>query len=130
MLRIAMIIILMAQSAIHFMGAAQSWASFDANWAVQNPWVFSAGVTLRSTAGKAMSLLWIAALVVLALGTFGFSTGKEWTRAVLAAGAALSILAVVPWTNAIPESQHFAILSIDVLILIVCLFRWQIKLPM
>lgn len=127
MLRIGLLVILVGHALMHALGAVQSWTAFQTDWAVQNPWVFSAGVTLRSTGGKLLSLVWLAALVALLAGVYGFSTDRAWFRAVLPMGAALSVLAVTPWTNTIPESQHFMILSIDLLILVVLLFRWQIR---
>lgn len=127
-MRMVMLVLLYGFGLFHALGAVQSWAVFRTDWLVQNPWVFSAGVTLRSTGGRALSLLWVAALVTLLVGTYGLSANRDWFRTLLPAGAALSILAILPWKNVIPEGQHFLLLSVDVLILIVLLFRWQIRI--
>ncbi len=82
-----------------------------------------------ATAGKLSMALWVGALVVLLAGTYGLATRQEWYRAILPVGAAMSILAVWPWTNTVPENQWFHILGIDVLILVALIFRWQFRFP-
>lgn len=82
------------------------------------------GLTITSSPGKALSLLWLVPMVGFLLGTYGLWTGESWWRPVLAASSVVSIAAVLPWWGVMPVFSYLGALAVDVLVLAAALTPW------
>lgn len=90
----------------------------------RNTHAVPAGMTISSTAGKAMSLLWLIPLAGFLLGTYGLWVDATWWRPVLAVSAVVSIVAVLPWWKVMPAVSYLGALAVDVLVLVAALTPW------
>jgi hypothetical protein len=86
--------------------------------------MIATGMTITSSGGKALSLLWLLPMVGFVLGTYGLWTDQEWWRPVLAASAVVSIFAVLPWAGVMPTFSYLGALLVDVLVLLAVLTPW------
>jgi hypothetical protein len=82
------------------------------------------GMTIASTVGKALSLLWLFPMVGFVLGTYGLWINAPWYRPVLVVSAVVSITAVLPWWKVMPASSYLGALAIDALVLVAVLTPW------
>jgi hypothetical protein len=82
------------------------------------------GLTITSSSGKAMSLLWLVPMIGFLLGTYGLWTGESWWRPVLAASSVISIAAVLPWWGVMPVFSYLGAVAVDVLVLVAVLTPW------
>lgn len=86
--------------------------------------MFATGLTISSSGGKALSLLWLLPFAGFLLGTYGLWIGSEWWRPVLAASAVVSIAVVLPWWGVMPMFSYLGALAVDVLVLAGVLTPW------
>lgn len=82
------------------------------------------GMTIGSTAGRALSLLWLIPLVGFLLGSYGLWVDASWWRPVLGVSAVVSIVAVLPWWSVMPTFSYLGALAVDALVLIALLTPW------
>lgn len=90
----------------------------------RNAHALLAGMTIGSTAGKALSLLWLFPMVGFVLGTYGLWVDASWWRPVLVVSAVVSITAILPWWKVMPTFSYLGALAIDVLVLVAVLTPW------
>jgi hypothetical protein len=83
-----------------------------------------AGITIGSTAGRAVALLWLVPLVGFLLGSYGLWIDASWWRPVLAVSAVVSIAVVLPWWNVMPTFSYLGALAVDALVLVALLTPW------
>jgi len=72
------------------------------------PWIFSKGITLRTTVGRLWSLVWLLSTIGLVAGGIGLLTGQAWWRTAALAGALASLLAIAPWWRTVPPGARAA----------------------
>jgi hypothetical protein len=116
MLRIIVALVLIAHGLGHSMGVLAAWTTIPSGL-TNRPWLFSNGVLLDSAVGRVFGLLWLAALVVTTAGGVGLLLHQDWWRVVAVAGAALSLVAIVPWLPAMPVVSAFGAVAVDMLVL-------------
>jgi hypothetical protein len=110
----------------HMSGVAAAFTSGNTGFSGK-PWLFSAGVKLRSPIGKLFGLVWLAAAVTL-VGS-GLSLLFRWGTwpALPIAGSILSLLAIVPWWNTVvPGAKAGA--ALDALTLIALVAPWSAQI--
>jgi uncharacterized membrane protein YphA (DoxX/SURF4 family) len=103
----------------HLSGIAGAWSSASSGFSAR-PWIFSQGIVLQSPVGRAWSLLWLVAGLGLVAAGLGLLFGQPWWPALAVAGAVVSLVAMVPWWNAIPAGAKAGIVF-DLVILVVLL---------
>jgi hypothetical protein len=82
------------------------------------------GVTIASSGGKVLSVLWLVPLAGFLLGTYGLWAGEPWWRPMLAASAVVSIAAVLPWWGVMPMFSYLGAIAVDALVLLAVLTPW------
>lgn len=87
-------------------------------------WLFSKGITMRSAVGRAFNLLWFLALICLVGAGLGLLFQQVWWPALATVGAAISLVAIVPWLTAVPPGAWAGALF-DVLIIIALVSPWR-----
>jgi len=86
-------------------------------------WMFSSGVTLKSTIGRLFSLLWLASSASLVAAGVGLFTGQPWWWDMAVRGCALSAAAILPWWRAVPPGARFGAIF-DLLAIVLLLTPW------
>ena len=107
----------------HFAGVGAAFAKGGSGFSIR-PWIFSRGVLYSGPVGKLWTVVWLAAVALLAAGAIGLMLGRAWWPPLAVAGAAVSLLAIVPWWNTVvPGAKAGALL--DVAILVALLGPWK-----
>jgi len=71
------------------------------------PWLFKGGITLRSLAGRASSLLWLFSTLLLIGAGVGLLLGESWWPMLAILGAAFSLGVIFLWWKAVPPGARF-----------------------
>lgn len=107
----------------HLAGVGAAFTPSRSGFA-DKPWIFSRGVTVAGAAGKVFSLVWLAAVILLVASGIGLIAGQPWCTTAAIAGAIFSLVAIVPWWQAVvPGARAGALL--DVVILVALLGPWK-----
>jgi hypothetical protein len=122
MLRFAAASLLIMHGLAHITGLLGAWTSSQEF--SDKHWLFSKGVTLRSTVGRAFSLLWFVALICLVGAGLGLLFQQLWWPTLAVAGAATSLVAIVPWLTALPPGAWAGALF-DVLVIVALVSPWR-----
>ena len=122
MLRFAVAFLLIMHGLAHITGLLGAWTSSQEF--SDKHWLFSKGVTMRSTVGRAFSLLWFLALICLVGAGLGLLFQQVWWPTLAVAGAATSLVAIVPWLTAVPPGAWAGALF-DVLIIAALVSPWR-----
>lgn len=117
MLKYLIAILLIAHGLAHLAGVFAPWTK-EMQGFKDVPWLFSRTITYKSTMGKAFSLVWLAASICLVIAGIGFLLGGSWWIAMAIAGCICSLVAILPWWNAVVPGARFGALF-DILVLIV-----------
>lgn len=86
--------------------------------------IIGSDLTIVSSAGKGLALLWLVPLAGFLLGTYGLWTGQEWWRPVLAVASIASIVVVLPWWGVMPTFSYLGAIAVDVAVLVGILTPW------
>jgi hypothetical protein len=73
------------------------------------PWIFSPGVRLQSALGRLFGMLWLLSTLFLVGAGLAIIFGQSWWAAAAIAGGVCSLLAILPWWNAVVPGAHFAV---------------------
>jgi hypothetical protein len=122
MLRFAVAFLLIMHGLAHITGLLGAWTSSQEF--SDKHWLFSEGVTMRGTVGRAFSLLWFLALIYLVVAGLGLLFQQVWWPTLAVAGAATSLVAIVPWLTAVPPGAWAGALF-DVLVIIALVSPWR-----
>jgi hypothetical protein len=122
MLRFAAASLLIMHGLANITGLLGAWTSSQEF--SDKHWLFSKGVTLRSTVGRAFSLLWFVALICLVGAGLGLLFQQLWWPTLAVAGAATSLVAIVPWLTALPPGAWAGALF-DVLVIVALVSPWR-----
>ena len=114
--------VLIMHGLAHVAGPLGFWTS-GAQAFAEKPWLFSKGITPQSAVGWAFGLLWIVAALGLVGAGLGLLFGGDWWPTLALAGAAASLLAVVPWAPVVPPGA-WAGASLNLGILLALLLPW------
>ena len=106
----------------HVTGPLGFWTSSTQAFA-EKPWLFSKGVTPQSVAGWASGLLWAVAVLALVGAGLGLLFGRNWWPTLALVGAAVSLVAIVPWARVVPPGA-WAGACFDLAILVALLLPW------
>lgn len=87
------------------------------------PWILSVKQTMTGRVAKAWSVLWIAALILFVVSSTGAFMGDTWWREWSVIGAAVSMIAMVPWWRSILIGAKAGVL-LDVAMLLILPFDW------
>lgn len=107
---------LIAHGIAHLSGVFACFGRRNAGFA-ERPCVFSGRITLHTPIGRAFSLVWLAASVTLVGSGLGLLLGQDWWTGLAVAAAALSLLAILSWWNAVPPGAKVGA-AFDLLILV------------
>ena len=66
------------------------------------PWLFSNKVRMDSSVGKLWGVIWLVAMVGFISSAYGFYFQSSWVSTVVFMSAIYSLVAMIPWFNAIP----------------------------
>lgn len=77
------------------------------------------GMTITSSAGKVLALVWLVPLVGFLAGTYGLWIGADWWRPVLAVASIVSIAVILPWWTVMPAFSYIGAIAVDLLTLMV-----------
>ena len=122
MLRFVVAFLLIIHGLAHITGLLGAWTSSQ-DFSDKH-WLFSKGITMRSTVGRAFSLMWLLALVCLAGAGLALLLQQSWWPTLAVAGAAASLVAIVPWLTAVPPGA-WAGGVFDVLIIFALVCPWR-----
>jgi hypothetical protein len=91
-------------------------------------WLLPGRVNLRSLMGKAWSLVWLASSICLVGAGVGLLLLQDWWLWAGVAGAALSLLSILPWWRAVPPGARFgAIFDLAVILVLLSPLGEQIN---
>jgi hypothetical protein len=86
--------------------------------------IIGSGLTIVSSAGKGLALLWLVPLAGFLIGTYGLLTGQDWWRPVLAVASIASIMSVMPWWGVMPTFSYLGAIAVDIAVLVGILTPW------
>jgi hypothetical protein len=82
-------------------------------------WIFSKGITLTSTLGKAFSIVWLASTTCLVAAGIGILSDSNWWVLLAIAGCICSLLAAIVWWKAVvPGARVGAIIDGVVIVIL------------
>ena len=122
MWKVLFAVLLIMHGLAHISGPLGFWTSGTQAFA-DKPWLFSRGVTPHSAAGWVFGLLWVVAALGLFGAGLGLLLGQEWWPALALVGAAISLVAIVPWARAVPPGA-WAGACFNLVILAALLLPW------
>ncbi len=110
---------LIAHGLAHLSGVFAPWVNSLQGFGSE-PWLFGGAVTIGSGIGRGYSLVWLAAAGCLGLsGAMLLMRQGAWSTLAIV-GAGLSLLAILPWWNAVPAGARVGA-AFDLLILVTLL---------
>ncbi len=120
-------ILLLGHGLAHLSGVFAPWTK-EMQGYLNAAWLFSGGATLQSTAGRAYSLIWLAAVASLvAAGAGVFLRQSYWIPAAIL-GSAFSLAAIIPWWLAVPPgAKAGAVFDLIILALLLSPLRGMIE---
>jgi hypothetical protein len=101
----------------HLGGFLASWVADRAGFS-DRPWILSQQVQLQTPVGRALSPVWLVALVGLAGSGVGAILRQGWWLGLATAAGGISLAAIVLWWRAVPLGAKLGA-ALDVMILIV-----------
>jgi hypothetical protein len=87
--------------------------------------IIGSNLTIVSTGGKSLALIWLIPLAGFLIGSFGLWTGQEWWRPVLAVASITSIVSVLPWWGVMPTFSYLGAIVVDIAVLAGTLTPWS-----
>ena len=124
MLRMIIALVLIAHGIGHTMGVLAAWTPVPSGLSGGH-WLLSNGVTLDSPVGRAVSLLWVAALLLTVGSGLGLLFQQDWWQPLAVAGSVCSLLAIGPWLNLMPVGSAIGAVAVDLLVLAGLLGPWH-----
>ena len=88
----------------HVLGPLMTFGIIKSEGFSDTSWLLNDRLQLNEGVQKALSLLWIVALVGFAATAFGLWTGMGWWRTVAWVNVALSVTLFATWWNAYPQN--------------------------
>ena len=88
----------------HILGPMISFGIIRSEGFTDTSWLLSDRFQLSEGIQKALSILWIVALVGFATTAFGLWNGLDWWRTLAWANVALSVILFATWWNAFPQN--------------------------
>ena len=107
MWRYVLAVVLIGHGLANMAGVIAPWTKSTQGFS-DRPWIFSRGITLRSTVGRLFSLVWLLSTIGLVAGGVGLLTGQTWWRTAALIGALASLVAIVPWWRTVPPGARAA----------------------
>jgi hypothetical protein len=111
----------------HVSGFIASFFKKDMDYKVDQPWIFSAKITLKTTVGRFFGVFWLLAMAGYLLAAIGILSDFSWGTSPLFPAAILSLLTIVPFWNTVPPGAKIGA-AFDILVLIVISTSLQEKL--
>jgi hypothetical protein len=123
-LKLVLALVVLAHGVGHVLFLAPALGLAD--WAGQTSHSWILTNVLGETLTRALAaLVWTSALVLFVAGVAGLLSGADWWRAVMIAGAAVSLIGIVAMWDGIATSSALFALVFDVLVLVALVFvRW------
>ena len=121
------VLVLLGHGAGHVMGFLAAWTKLPMGF-VDRSWVFGGDVKIQTAIGRAFGLVWLVALVGFIGAGLGLLLRQEWWSALAIASSVTSIVAVVPWWNAVTPSARSWSLLVDVAVLVALLGPWRAQI--
>lgn len=81
MWRYVLAVVLIGHGLANMAGIMAPWTKSGQGFS-DRPWIFSRGITLRSTVGHLFSLVWLLSTIGLVAAGVGLLTGQAWWRTV------------------------------------------------
>ena len=106
----------------HVAGPLGFWTS-GAQAFAEKSWLFSKGVIPQGAVGWVFGLLWIVAALGLVGAGLGLLFDQGWWPTLALVGAAVSLIAIVPWARVVPPGA-WAGACFDLVILAALLLPW------
>ena len=126
MLNYILAIPLIAHGLANLAGVIAAWTGNPSGF-TDSPLLLSSSITLQTGIGRAFSLIWLLSTVVLVGAGIGVATHQNWWRSAAIMGAAFSMVAIVPWWNAVPPGARFgALFDLIVIVLLVSPWGWEL----
>lgn len=88
----------------HVLGPLMTFGIIKSEGFSDTSWLLNDRLQLNEGVQKALSLLWIVALVGFAATAFGLWNGMGWWRTVAWVNVALSVTLFATWWNAFPQN--------------------------
>ncbi len=126
MVRFALGIFLAMHGLAHLSGLLASWTTGRAGF-LEQPWLFPGEVTVQTPLGRALSPLWLVAVVGLVAAGVALMTRQPWWPTVAVAAAVFSLVVIVLWWRAAPAGAKVGAVA-DLLILAALAFPWKERL--
>jgi hypothetical protein len=103
----------------HVAGLLASWIANRADFA-DRPWLLSSQVRLQGPIGRALSPLWLVAMVGLVGSGLGAVLQQGWWFDLAAMGAGVSLAMILLWWRAVPLGAKLGA-GLDVILLVLAL---------
>lgn len=126
MLRIIVSLAFIGHGLGHLTGFLTAWTRLPAGF-TDAPWILPGDVRMQSLIGRVFGLLWLAAMAVLVAAGVGVLARQPWWPQVAIAGAALSLIVIVPWWNTVVAGARYGGTAFNLLVLIALLPPWSDK---
>ena len=107
MWRYVLAVVLIGHGLANVAGVVAPWTKSGRGFS-DRPWIFSRGITLRSTVGRFFSLVWLLSTIGLVAAGVGLLTGQAWWRTAALAGVLASLAAILPWWRTVPPGARAA----------------------
>jgi hypothetical protein len=122
-IKIAVLAVLIGHGLGHFMAPQAAFVPPGA-FPRQAHAIVGSDLTIVSSAGKGLALLWLVPLAGFLIGTYGLWTGQDWWRPVLAVASIASIMSVLPWWGVMPTFSYLGAIAVDIAVLVGILTPW------
>ena len=123
----AVVLVLLFHGIGHALGFLASWTKLPMGF-VDQPWVFGGNIKIDTAVGRIFGVFWLVALVGFISAGIGVWGGQEWWTVAALWSSAISIVAIIPWWNAVTPSARIWPILVDVLVLIALLGPWKDRL--
>lgn len=122
MLNYILAIPLIAHGLANITGFVAAWTGNPSGF-TDSPLLFSSSITMQTGIGRAFGVMWLLSTIVLVGAGIGVAAHQRWWRPAAIIGAAFSMVAIVPWWDAVPPGARFGALF-DLLVIVMLLSSW------
>ncbi len=123
MLQYLAALVLLGHGLGHIIGPLASFGVKIKGMSEKPSWLLPGNRDMKSTVGKAWSVIWIIAIVPFVISSVGAFMGELWWRDWAIIGSIISIAALLPWWNTVLAGVKGGLL-LDFAILVVLLTSW------
>ena len=127
MLRTIIALVLIAHGIGHVMGFLEAWTGIPVGFS-RSPWLFSDGVLMDSTVGRAFGVLALIAMIGWVGAGLGLLGDQAWWRPLALMSAVVSLVFILPWWNTLSDGFRIGGGAFDLAAMVVLATGWPAPL--